>query len=303
MSLFQNPLRFQLSSPEIHRVWRMRNAELFVARDDTLAMGMGTKLRKFFGIHSTLEKSKTKNVILQGELHSNALSAFSFFFRNFGYQIETIAYVRNRERTTANSIFVKRNSHSLEVFHSRKEWKERMDRIPVKKEGKFLLPEYGFLSEASNSLDTLWEGISFSQFDFLVLDIGSGLTWLSANRYFQNSIPILGISVGLPKGKMISWLEEKKEFLGHTEYEIAEERILEFRSSQGFGFKDIRILEYCKEFYAEYDIPIEPLYSGKSLFEIQRRCESGELKGKVLYLHQGGLWNFLDLFLPSQKNL
>lgn len=281
----------------------MRNAELFVARDDALAMGMGTKFRKFFGIHSTLEKYKTTNVILQGELHSNALAAFSFFFRNFGYRIETIACARNRERTTANSIFVKRNSHSLEIFNSRNEWKERVGRISKEKEGTFLLPEYGFLSESSNSLDTLWEGIPFSQFDFLVLDIGSGLTWLSANRFFQNSIPILGISVGLPKKKMISWLKEKKESLGHTEYEIAEERILEFRSSQGFGFRDIRILEYCKKFYAEYGIPIEPLYSGKSLFEIQTRCESGELKGKVLYLHQGGLWNFLDLFLPSQKNL
>ncbi|WP_245667145.1 1-aminocyclopropane-1-carboxylate deaminase [Leptospira tipperaryensis] len=279
----------------------MGNAELFIARDDRLALGVGTKFRKFFGIHSTLEKNKIKNVILQGELHSNALSAFAFLFRNFGYRIETIAYARNRERTTANSLFVKRNSHSLEVCNSRTEWKEKVGTIHPKKEGIYLVPEYGFSSEASNSLDILWEGISFSQFDFLVLDIGSGLTWLSANRFFQNSIPILGISVGLPKRKMISWLEEKKESLEHTEYKIAEERILEFRNFQGFGSKDISILEYCKKFYSEYQIPVEPIYSGKSLFEIQRRCESGELKGKVLYLHQGGLWNFLDLFLPSKR--
>ncbi|EMO27047.1 hypothetical protein LEP1GSC170_4530 [Leptospira interrogans serovar Bataviae str. HAI135] len=53
---------------------------LSILRDDRLAFGMGTKFRKFYGIHKTFENKNIRSVFLQGELHSNALAAFCFYF-------------------------------------------------------------------------------------------------------------------------------------------------------------------------------------------------------------------------------
>ncbi|WP_210411172.1 1-aminocyclopropane-1-carboxylate deaminase [Leptospira kmetyi] len=267
-----------------------------ILRDDRLAFGAGTKARKFFGIHRELETKKIRSIVLQGELHSNALGAFSFLFRVFGYEVYTIAYARNLSKVTANSVLVKRNSHRLEIFSSRKEWENRIESFSTTNEESVLIPEYGMCSAATNGLDFLWKRIQISEYDRLVLDIGSGLVWLSANDSFGKRIPIYGVSVGLPKRKMIPWLEEKQKSLGFTNFVLDSEKIIESPFSSGFGSENPQVLEYSKSFYQKNGILLEPIYSANSVAAVQSRIDSGEWKGRTLYLHQGGLLNFLDRF-------
>lgn len=264
---------------------------------------MGTKFRKFWGIHSDLEKKKIKKVVLQGELHSNALTAFAFLFYNFGYKVRTLCYTRDKIRISANSIFVKKNSHFLEKWDSRSNWKNAVEQIQIDKESEVLIPEYGLILSASNSLHTIWKQIRVEEWDSLIIDLGSGLTWLSAKCFYQNQIPIYGISIGLSKKKMIPWLEEKRNSLGLENFPIKESFVLESGFRQGFGSLNSNILEYCNSFYLKSGIPIEPIYSGRSLFAIEKKMEQGELIGKILYLHQGGLWNFLDALLAKKDRL
>lgn len=95
---------------------------------------------------------------------------------------------------------------------------------------------------------------------------------------------------------MLVWLNEKKTFLDLKTIEIDENQIIDSKIRVGFGSRNIEILEYCKSFYEKYKIPIEPIYSGKTLYEIEALIRSGQWNGRTLYLHQGGLWNFLDSF-------
>lgn len=333
--------KFLLSSGNIQIVSLETHTKLSILRDDRLALGMGTKFRKFFGIHSALQVQNVKKVVLQGELHSNALAAFCFLFHNFGYEVRSIAYTRDPKRVSANSIFVKWNSHKLEIFPSRGEWKKKIqilseflpdlqytfsktdaatsqnartdsilkhDRIPlniqkiIEKDiifGSILIPEYGMSLEAAEGLNSLWRQIQVSEYDRLVLDLGSGLTFLSAKKYFGNSIPIYGVNIGLPKKKMLNWLERKRNSLGFSKVEIEVEEILEISNLGGFGSKNSIILKYCNSFYEKYKIPLEPIYSGRSLYTIESLIQSGLWKGRTLYLHQGGLWNFLDHFIDA----
>lgn len=237
-------------------------------------------------------------------------------FRVFGYKIRSISYSRNPSKVTANSVLVKRNSHDSEIFSSRKEWKERIENLAesvsdseadvfltirassVKnhESESVLIPEYGMNRTASDGLDSLWSQIQISEYDRLVLDVGTGLSWLSANSYFGNAIPIYGVSIGLSKTKMFSWLEEKRKTFGFKNYATEEAKILEAPIPSGFGSENPQILEYSKSFYNKYGIPLEPIYSGNSLYAIERKIDSGEWKGRTLYLHQGGLLNFLDQF-------
>ncbi|EMN45193.1 hypothetical protein [Leptospira weilii] len=303
-----------LSPIYVQTVFKIQESELSVLKDDRLAFGMGTKFRKFLGIHFALEKKNIRNVILQGELHSNALAAFSFLFYNFGYKVHTICYARDQNKTSANSIFVRRNSHCLKKYNSRSEWKKKVFEIESEIAEEFeiikntdengvLIPEYGFCRGALDGLDSLWGQIPIERYDRLVIDLGSGTTWLSANRFFQNRIPVIGVCIGLSKKKMLVWLNEKKTFLDLKTIEIDENQIIDSKIRVGFGSRNIEILEYCKSFYEKYKIPIEPIYSGKTLYEIEALIRSGQWNGRTLYLHQGGLWNFLDSFsLPKFKS-
>ncbi|MBM9499406.1 1-aminocyclopropane-1-carboxylate deaminase [Leptospira sp. 201903071] len=314
---------------EIQEVVLPSKQRITILRDDRLAFGIGTKFRKFFGIHSELEKKGIRGVILQGELHSNLLASFSFLFRVFGYRVRTYSYSRDPKRLTFNSRIVKNYSHTLDVIHSRSLWKEGLLRQKSRRGDVFelegsgnrffdsdssatespdsffvpdvLIPEYGFGPEAAQGLNSFWKQIPISDFDHLVVDLGSGLTWLSAKNFFGESIPIRGVSIGLPKSKMVSWLREKKMELQFSGFEIDEDFIWESENVSGFGSKNKDIFHFCNLFYSDYSIPLEPIYSGKTLFSIQKRMERSEISGRVLYLHQGGLWNFLDSFLPRKK--
>nr|PJZ92291.1 1-aminocyclopropane-1-carboxylate deaminase [Leptospira ellisii] len=270
---------------------------LSVLRDDRSAVGLGTKVRKFFGIHAALQSQNVRSVLLQGEFHGNALAAFSFLFRVFGYTVRSIAYSRDLHRVTANSVLVRRHSHFLELSESRTEWKERISRL--KTEECVLIPEYGLCRAALEGLDSLWERIPISRYDRFVIDVGSGLTYLSALRFFGNRIPVYGVAIGLSKSKLASWLREKKNALGLEFLRVDEDRILKPKPDVGFGAKNMKILEYSKCFYEMTRIPVEPIYSARTLFAIEARIRSGEWGGKTLYLHQGGLWNFLDQFVES----
>ncbi|TGL76324.1 1-aminocyclopropane-1-carboxylate deaminase [Leptospira yasudae] len=305
-------------------------ASVSVLRDDRLAFGIGTKFRKFLGIHSALRLKSIRSVFLQGELHSNALGAFAFLFRRFGYEVRSIAYARDPKRASANSILTTRHSHSLELFSSRTDWMQRILRLPektsavtldsfgfansaldksvfckidpIQEEGSpnpersesVLIPEYGLCRAALEGLDSLWEKIPISEYDRIVVDIGSGSAYLSALRFFEDRIPFYGVAIGLPKSKLLFWLEEKKKLLGLEWLRIADGRILEPVGNGGFGAHYIQNLEYSKSFYQRTGIPVEPIYSARTLAVTEMRIRSGEWSGRTLYIHQGGLLNFLD---------
>ncbi|MDI7224794.1 1-aminocyclopropane-1-carboxylate deaminase [Leptospira santarosai] len=296
----------------IQTAFKTQESELSILRDDRLAFGAGTKFRKFLGIENELRKKRITSVLLQGEIHSNALAAFAFLFRIFGYTVETIAYSRDPFRVTSNSLFVKKNSQKIQIVSSRKEWRVFTEEFSASRQewkgrvGEFselntrsqaIIPEYGFSVEAFESLKSLWMEINPMEWDWIVVDLGSGMTWLSALEVFKEySIPVLGMCVGLKKNKMISWLKMNSAKAQSNLLKIPEEWILESDFLFGFGNKNLQILEYCNDFYRKTKIPIEPIYSGRTLYTIERLISSGELKGKILYIHQGGLWNFLDSF-------
>lgn len=273
-----------------------------------------------------LERKGIRDVILQGELHSNLVASFSLLFRIFGYRVRTISYSRDPKRITLNSQIVKENSQSLEIFQSRSAWKsalfelkKKLAEIPESKANRYrmmdensdknsdsyfesvaLIPEYGFALEASQSLNSLWKQIPIFEFDHLVVDLGSGLTWLSAKNFFRDKISVSGVSVGLDRKKMIPWLKEKRVELSLSGFEIDEESIWTSEDRNGFGSSNASLLEFNHIFYRKHSIPIEPIYSGKSLYSLQKKMERLEVSGTILYLHQGGLWNFLDYFLSSK---
>ncbi|TGK14163.1 1-aminocyclopropane-1-carboxylate deaminase [Leptospira fletcheri] len=302
-------------------ILRVGGSEIFVKREDRIFFSQGTKIRKLKGIYESLKSISDSEsrfrAVLRGNLHSNAILSGVLFFHWMGISVKVEAYSRNPELESPASILARRFSE-ISLYSSRREWEEQTAKIPAfdfsggpigrsggEKFGKEILsgssevrlPEYLFCSPAFHGLSSLWEEIDPRDFDWLVLDVGSGLTWLSALRW--NQIPVLGISLGLSFPRMKDWILRNTENIGFPDSDLRWSSLFDPRSQFGeksFAFRSGKKWKSLAEkFSTRTGIFIEPVYAAKSLFVIEELVKAKELKGRILYVYQGGILQSLSL--------
>ena len=71
--------------------------------------------------------------------------------------------------------------------------------------------------------------------------------------------------------------------------------------SKSFGSTNNELNTWIQKIYSEKKIPLEPVYSGKSLFSLIPFLKKNKLIGKGIYIHQGGLLNSVDKFMTLQN--
>lgn len=297
---------FAIRTP-IQFLFRSKNAEVYVKRDDRIFYSQGTKIRKLLGIYHAIlpfwKNGKIRKVRIVGNLHSNAVLSGVLFFRYLGIPVRSLVYSRNPILVTPASQIAKRFSE-ISIFPTREVWKESINTGEVSeriggsaagleflpKTGELILPEYFFSSEALQGLNSLWEEIPEKEFDRVIIDIGSGLTWISAKDWGRTEVS--GICIGLPREKMIPWFRENiprldRTFLSHLGDGMEDPRDLK-GAAYGFGSKDNTWIFKSLEYYKRTGIYLEPIYAAKSLTAMEERIEKGEWGGKILYIYQGG---------------
>lgn len=290
----------------IEFLFRTNGAEIFVKREDRIFFSQGTKIRKLFGIYRNLlpliRNSRLKKLVLQGNLHSNAVLAGSLFFHWLGIPTKLIAYARDPDLVSPASILAKRFSE-LELYPNRRTWEDRMVEVTTKtknspfagiqiREGEdAILPEYIFCREALQGLDSLWAEIDPSGFDRVVLDVGSGLTWLSGLHW--NRLPISGICLGLSRDRMRDWMEARSRTISDLVPDEADwNSLVDPREKLPHSFSYGSMGSFWKGKAASltkrFGIPIEPIYAAKTISVIEEMAVRGELQGRILYIYQGG---------------
>ncbi|TGJ99345.1 1-aminocyclopropane-1-carboxylate deaminase [Leptospira semungkisensis] len=340
----------RIGKTRIDPVVRTDSYEIHIKRDDRIFFSQGTKIRKLFGIYESLlpsiESGLCKKVLLQGNLHSNAILAGVLFFRHVGVPTKVLGYSRDGNLVSPASLVARRFSE-LELYPSRKEWERavedttkvslslnqlhlnenstdnaarNLDRTSLESKlstrnlnstpsrwddkaenpnssGDLLLPEYFFCQESLNGLSSLWEEIDPNSFDHVVLDVGSGLTWLSAILW--GKLPITGICLGLNREKTVLWLQENLSSLRQTLPSLAWNSLVEpkdkLRLSFSFGKKDGFWEEKAREYERKFGIYLEPIYSAKTFSVLEEMAKSDELNGRILYVYQGGILQGMNL--------
>ncbi|MEI1278357.1 1-aminocyclopropane-1-carboxylate deaminase [Leptospira venezuelensis] len=279
----------------VDSVLKVRSSELFIKREDRIFFSQGTKIRKLTGIYKSLESKlrtgKIQKIILQGNLHSNAILAGSLFFRVVGVPTKILGYSRNPELITPASIISNRFS-SLELYPTRKEWEKAVEvttnSLPSR---EFLVPEYLFTHSALQGVSYLWEEIDQTHYDRIVLDVGSGLTWISGILW--GKLPITGICLGLQKEKFGHWMKSNLSSLRLGNIDLPYENLIDPKKSLEvdftYGNKGNYWLERSKEYQRRFGIYLEPIYAAKSISIIESMMEKGELEGRILYIYQGGV--------------
>ncbi|TGL36610.1 1-aminocyclopropane-1-carboxylate deaminase [Leptospira koniambonensis] len=279
----------------VDSVLKIHSSELFIKREDRIFFSQGTKIRKLIGIYNSLESKlqagEIQKVILQGNLHSNAILAGSLFFKFVGVPTKILGYSRDPKLITPASIITKRFS-DLELYPTRKEWGKTVE-VTTKSlpPNEFLIPEYLFASSALEGLLSLWEEIDPAQYDRIVLDIGSGLTWISGILW--GKLPITGICLGIQKEKFGPWMESNLSSLRLPNLDLPWENLIDpkekLEGNFSYGKKGNHWLEISKEYQKRFGIYLEPIYAAKSIRIIEYMMENRELEGRILYIYQGGI--------------
>lgn len=279
----------------VDSVLKVHSSELFIKREDRIFFSQGTKIRKLLGIYRSLESKlrsgEIQNIILQGNLHSNAILAGSLFFKFVEVPTKILGYSRDPKLITPASIISKRFSE-LELYPTRKEWEKIVeDTTKSLLPNEFLIPEYLFTSSALQGLNSLWDEIDPTHYDHVVLDVGSGLTWISGILW--GKLPITGICLGLQKERFGHWLGSNLSSLRLQSIDFPWANLIDpkekLKVDFSYGNKGNIWLERSKEYQKRFGIYLEPIYASKSISIIESMMENKELEGRILYIYQGGI--------------
>lgn len=293
---------FRLNTP-IHLFENIGSFQLFIKREDRSFASFGTKIRKFQGLLNFLRENYFKNVIISGSPHSNFVSAFTYLLHSMKFSVYSILTTRDKKLETGRSILSRRFSNEIVHLDSGTDTFAEMNRILDKSSGTFLVPEFGLHESCFEGLESLWAEIESARihYDYVFLDLGSGLTFLSGLRFFPSpERTFVGISIGTSEEKMnseIISLSQKLEFEFPADSNY---RILPPSIVPKFGKSSEKLNQWIRTIWLRKNIPLEPVYSGKSLYTICQYISQKRLKGKGLYIHQGGLLGHTGAFLEKK---
>lgn len=274
------------------------NFELYIKREDKTFAGFGVKLKKIYGLIQFLERGHIKDVLIYGNPHSNFMATFITVFKQKGFTVHTLFYTNDQNLITADSILSKRFSDTVIHTGSKANREFYINEFKKGFPNGFVIPEFGIHEAGLKGLNLLWKDLEETNLpDYLFFDIGTGFTVLSALAYFkEKEIQLIGVAIGNKIDKIPNDLAANAEKLGLDKSILSKLKILEPTTSPAFASKNKTLEDWIRKVWKEKQIPLEPVYSGKTLFTVTDYIKKQKLKGKGIYLHQGGLLNHLKYF-------
>ncbi|TGL74037.1 1-aminocyclopropane-1-carboxylate deaminase [Leptospira jelokensis] len=287
-----------------------------IIRDDLLPFGFGTKWRKVYGVVQFLHRNQIGRILLWGSIHGNYLASFTTILRLFGFHVETISYTKDPNLKTYNERLVNLHSHSNVCYAKRKDAELQFFERANNFQG-LCLPEFGIHPALTHGLSLFWKELASeihskvqtasdgsekiedlsqpngcdAKVAILLLEVGSGASFLSAYDFFQDSkIFVLGIMVGERKTTWLPKRETLQKKLGLKIQTVPNENLIEFpderflnsnpkpfgKENQSLPFREgIRfakttnqIRDWIEGFYNKTNIILDPIYSAKSTFHL-----------------------------------
>ena len=275
-----------------------KNIELFVKRDDLIDTEVsGNKWRKLkYNIEQALA-NKNNSIVTFGGAFSNHLVATAAACKLVG--IRCIGIVRGEELNSNSNETLKRCAeHGMELkFVTRSEYALRNDSLYLKDihlefENSFVVPEGGANFYGMIGCQDIIKEI---EQDFDHVFIAQGTTTTSCGVLI--SLPSNSKLHVVPVLKGFDSISEMRNLLNYTLFdeELTEEllnRVTVHSNAHfgGYGKYDLELLDFIKQFYHENNIKLDPIYTGKVMFELIKNIKENKLSNsKVLFIHTGGL--------------
>jgi 1-aminocyclopropane-1-carboxylate deaminase len=265
-----------------------KNCRLFIKREDLIHPEIsGNKFWKlFYNINNYLKsKPNFSQIITFGGAFSNHIASTAALGNSLG--IETLGIIRGDELTEnwqENPTLQRANQNSMNFrFVSRADYRNKenlAENLQKEFPEALIIPEGG-----TNSLAV--EGVKFmlndetKQFDYLCCAVGTGGTLAGISKFAEQNQKVLGF-----KAVKDESLDEKiLNLSGRKNFELID------ASDGGYGKISDENVQFINDFYKQYNILLEPIYTGKMFRKLFALIDANYFSenSKILAFHTGGL--------------
>lgn len=275
-----------------HPLLASKNIELAVMRLDLVHPGVSGN--KFFKLKYNLEQARKegKDTLLTfGGAYSNHIFATAEAAKAEGFQ--SIGIIRGERTEPLNPTLAHVESLGMKLhFVDRETYRKKNESgfiIELKDLfGNFyLIPEGGTNELAINGTREII-GKNERQFSYLSVSIGTGGTFAGLAASISSTQTLIGFSS--LKGEFIHSEMDKllsdQQILSEGNYEINSEYHF-----GGYGKYTQELVEFIREFYENFGIALDPIYTGKMAFGIWDLIKKDVFvpQSKILIIHTGGL--------------
>jgi 1-aminocyclopropane-1-carboxylate deaminase len=271
-----------------------KGIQVLVKRDDlNHPLVMGNKWRKLKYNLQYAHKHHYQELVTFGGAFSNHILATAAACSLEG--LRSVGIIRGDELNGYSNPTLA-HAHRLGmkfVFVSREEFRSLKNDLTLPKNyvdpednEKYILPEGGTNAWAIKGCSEILSEV-IEDFDICCTAMGTGGTFLGLLESAQSSKKIWGFSA--LKG---SWIEQETLRLKQV-YDISNDnyRVFQDEIFGGYGRFDQNLIQFILDFRQEYDILLDPIYTGKMFFRVWDMIKNDQIaKGTTLLLvHTGGL--------------
>jgi 1-aminocyclopropane-1-carboxylate deaminase len=295
--LQEYPKRLLLSNPistqEInHPLLEQKGIRLAVRRLDKvhdLVSG-----NKFFKLKYNLEEAKKQRfttLLTFGGAFSNHIHATATAAKLEGFR--SIGIIRGEETNPLNPTLSFAKSEGMQLdYYSREDYRKKsedsfIERLREKFGNFYLIPEGGTNALAIKGTKEILSAVD-SDFSHITCPIGTGGTFAGLGESILSHQKLLGFSS--LKGEFIQ--KEIKDLLEeHKLHPKGQFQIFDNYHFGGYGKYKSELIEFMHWFYAQTQIPLDPIYTGKMMFGIFDLIKNDYLErgSNILAIHTGGL--------------
>lgn len=289
-------------------MWQAAGVRLLIKRDDLLVPApgdplQGNKCRKLkYNLLAARERGISHLLTLGGP-YSNHLAAVASAGRRYGFQ--TTGLVRGEpvhnptieqlERDGMRLVFVSR--HLFELLRSQQH-------LPLLEPPYYFIPEGGSNRFAQRGLAELADELLIqhpSPPDYVAISCGTGGSAAGLICGLNGRSHVLGFSAlkgGFMEATVANWLRQFR-YSGPANYSIFSDYHL-----GGFAKVPPQLQNFIREFQAQHDILLDPIYTGKLFFGLYNLLQNGYFQPgqTIVAIHTGGLQGIKKTATPPEQS-
>ncbi|WP_174493154.1 1-aminocyclopropane-1-carboxylate deaminase/D-cysteine desulfhydrase [Acinetobacter sp. Marseille-Q1623] len=233
------------------------------------------------------QQGKT-SLITFGGAFSNHIAATAYAANRFGFQ--SIGIIRGEELATQplNHTLATAQKLGMQLhFVSRKDYRLKdsaayLNALETQYPNSYIIPEGGTNAFAIQGCTEILSANDLNTYDVICCAVGTGGTITGLIEASTAQQQILGFSA------------LKGDFLSTNVAQMTEKRnwkILDHYCCGGYAKTTIELLQFIENFQKKYQIPLEPIYTGKMLLGIFDLISQHYFakNSRILVIHSGGL--------------
>ena len=273
----------------MNQLLKAENFQIAVKREDLLhPLISGNKFRKLKYNLEEAKKLQHDTLLTFGGAFSNHILAVAAAGNEFGFK--TIGIIRGEElagKYSQNPTLQKAEQLGMNfVFVSREEYRYKAEAKYIEdlrqKYGDFyLIPEGGTNALAVKGCEEIVT-LDDAEFDYVCCAVGTGGTISGIINCSKPCQKVLGFPA--LKGDFLQ--EDIRKFATNDNWEL----ITDYHFG-GYAKTTPQLIDFMNDFYEQYKIPLDPIYTGKMVFGVFDLIKKNYFSknAKILLIHTGGL--------------